>query len=444
MLPPAVPLSDHDAQRWIQAGVPRWITSIGLTSLWVLTCAISFISDNTQCTASDPSVCGPDPVASAWSVLLFATPILLVWLPILGCVAGLAFGLADFHYDPVPVSGWAFGLHAVLCGLVALWLVRSAVRQRQIADDISGWRASAPAQPAASRRDGRLTTAGWLALAGVALLCWYGHEVRTEQAHLNRAVRVAARVTGYTDDGSLVLQTGGVGAPQRQLTVDVVDEAPYPVGSLTPVLLDPQDEHWARLVAEPQDATGWLVAGLAAWLLATVLASRAQQWRWQLGSLQSGEWPLLRVRMMLDDDGRALIMPSYDDQRSGDPRVIGRLAIATAGPAQATWQPADQAEFGRSWREDRPAPVAAGSAEHPVRDAVLLGELRDRGVAMLLTADGALHAAGRLRVGRPPPRIVDAFGAMLLRMSFQPSAAERVLTGEPVEESWLRGSLSFR
>jgi hypothetical protein len=113
------------------------------------------------------------------------------------------------------------------------------------------------------------------------------------------------------------------------------------------------------------------------------------------------------------------------------------LAIATAAPAQATWQPTDQAEFGRSWREDSPAPVAAGSAEHPVRDAVLLGELRDRGVAMLLTADGALHAAGRLRVGRPPPRIVDAVGAMLLRMSFRPSA-ECVLTGEPVEESWLR------
>jgi hypothetical protein len=60
-------------------------------------------------------------------------------------------------------------------------------------------------------------------------------------------------------------------AGQRQVTTEVLDIVPYPVGSTTPVLLDPQDVSWSRLVAEPQDPTGWESAGLGALLPALLL-----------------------------------------------------------------------------------------------------------------------------------------------------------------------------
>ena len=299
MLPAALPFSSADADRWLRAAVPRWVTSIVLPSLWVLAIAVAIATDDAQCTPRDPSVCGPDSAFAYAVVALLATPVLLFWMPVLGCVAGVLFALSDIRYDPVPAARWAFGVHGLLCALVAVRLLRGMAEQRRIASAAAGGgRATGiagitgEASPSAVPR---LVVAGLLVLAGLGFFAWYDHEVSDEQAHLRRAVQVDGRITEVRPDEFLIVRvrrpTGGTG----ELRIGMYDTSPYPLHSSTPVLLDPQDPDWVRLVAEPQDSTGWQTAGAGCFLLAFCWLLQRERWHRGLRALRSADLPALRV-----------------------------------------------------------------------------------------------------------------------------------------------------
>jgi hypothetical protein len=74
------------------------------------------------------------------------------------------------------------------------------------------------------------------------------------------------------------------------------------------------------------------------------------------------------------------------------------------------WDYETQAAFGRSWRGEEPPDERFLPAE-VIEDAVLVGALHDRGIAMLVTADAVLLPTGRLRAGRLRRQETSASGA---------------------------------
>jgi hypothetical protein len=274
VLPFAQPLTIDAAARWSALGVPRWVPKGLLTVCWGMALIAAIAGDTIGCTPDDP-VCGPDQGFAWWFVICAATPVLLIWMPLVGCLAGVAFAAADIAYDDVASANVGFGLHGLACAFVAVCLLRAAAAQERAAAVAGGgFTASVP-----SVRDGfepgrnlvRLGTAGVLVLLGVSLLGWYGHEVGAEDTHLARAERVAGRVVSVDDENFSITLEAVSSAGLRRVSTDVQDTGPYLVGSITAVLLDPQDVSWSRLVAEPQDPTGWESAGLGALLLALLL-----------------------------------------------------------------------------------------------------------------------------------------------------------------------------
>jgi hypothetical protein len=357
-------------------------------------------------------------------------------MPLVGCLAGVAFAAADIAYDDVASANVGFALHGLACTVGAVWLWRAAAAQERAAAEAGGgFTAAVPSNhggPETGMNPVRVGTAGVLVLLGVGLLGWYGHEVQAEDTHLVRAERVAGRVLSVNDDDYSISLEAVTGAGLRRVSAGVLDTGPYPVGSTTPVLLDPKDVSWSRLVAEAQDPTGWESAGLGALLLALLLGLRERESRRARRRLWSGEHPAVRVWVRPDETGAALV---FADDGAGEPAPaeapIARLSLAwgtspdegsagwTSGgqgvvpdedardPLEAPfndaeWDAATAASFGRAWRgetdphdEDEDFHLDRVVAE----PAVLLGSLRDRGWAVLVTSDELLVPSGPLQVG---------------------------------------------
>lgn len=464
MLPAAMPFTGADADRWLRAGLPRWVTSIALPSLWGLAFLVAVISDTTRCTPQDPSVCGPDSNFALWFAVLLATPVLLIWMPVIGCLAGVAFALAELRYDHVTGARWAFGLHGLLCALVAVRLVRGAAEQRRIAAAVSGGRRADVAGFAGLPDDAghylgtrRLAVAGGLVLAGIGFFAWYGHEVADEQAHLRRAVQVQARITAVSPNESIRVEARTPAAGAREYTIGVnYYTDTYPLHSSTPVLVDPQDPQWVRLVAEPGDSTGWQSAGAGSFLLAFFWLLHGWRLKRGLAALRSGAHPVLGVRVRPDDKGRALILPaagSYPARR--DERPIGRLAVFEAPSRPGTpsdtadheawgyeawddeadedWDHESQEAFGRAWRDEDPSAAERFLPPELPEDAVLLGALHDRSFAILVTAGAVLLPSGRLRAGGEPHWRTD-----------HPAGAGQTPADEPADTGRTRGVSFWR
>ena len=298
MLPAALPLSAADARRWVRAGPAALGHQRRADRGWALAVVVAIATDNTQCTPQDPSVCGPDSVFAFWFVVTVATPVLLFWMPVLGCTAGALFALADVRYDDVTASRWAFGLHGLLCALVGLRLLRGAAEQRRIASAASTGAGCAggfarPAAPALGCRwPGCWCWPGSASSPGTATRC------PTNGRTCGGRSRPRALVVEVRPDDSIItveVRTPSAGTGKYEIGVsDSTD--PYPVHSNTPVLLDPRDPGWIRLVAEPQDVTYWQSAGAGSWLLAFLLLLHAWRWRRSLRALGSDEQPALGVR----------------------------------------------------------------------------------------------------------------------------------------------------
>ncbi len=328
MLPTAQPFSGRDAHRWVTAGLPRGVTSVTLPLLWGVALLVAASTGASRCMPQHLAGCEPGSSSALWFVVLLATPVLLVWMPLLGCLAAVTYALTGLRYEDMQVARVVFGLHALLCVLAAVRLVRGAAEQRRLAAVAAGGlRASAGHLSPAPEDAGHLTAsqlavAGSLVVAGIGLFAWPGN----------------------------------------------------------------------------RDSAGWQSAGIGCFLLAFLWLLHHWRLRQGVAALRTGDHPVLRVKMRLDDKGRALILPVLgSDPARLAKHPIARLAVAAALPQAVPAAAGTSAESGVAEQSDDAERFLPQPGD--VEDAVLLGELHDRGIAMLITSDAVLLPAGRLRTG---------------------------------------------
>ena len=148
MLPVAQPLAADTATRWAALAVPWWVPKIVLTGLWAVATGSAVIGNTGRgCGSLGPAVCGPDHAVALWLVAFLATPVLLVWMPLAGCVAGIAVGSANLTYGGRQPANLGFDLHALACAAVAGWLVRSAAAQQRLVLEAVGGHTGATTGP---------------------------------------------------------------------------------------------------------------------------------------------------------------------------------------------------------------------------------------------------------------------------------------------------------
>jgi hypothetical protein len=155
-------------------------------------------------------------------------------------------------------------------------------------------------------------------LVGVGLLGLARHLEGVESQHLERAVTGSAEVVTSTY-GELTVEVEGPVHGGRRAAVPAWSDEEYPVGASVPVLLDPTDPAWVRLLAEPFDPTGWQAAGFGALLLGAVWGAQELRRRWVLQTLWLGEHPVLEVLVVPDLDDDVLVFPRDADPADSEP-----------------------------------------------------------------------------------------------------------------------------
>ena len=415
MLPDAVPLTDDDADAWLAAGIPRWLTRQLPAALWLLASVVSVATDNTHCTPANPGVCGPDYVFAWFVVVFLATPILLFWMPLLGCAAAITFALADQRYDPVAVSRAAYAAHAAICLVVALALIRSRRAQRHL---MAG--RGVRTHISATRYDPgwnvvRVATVAVLVPIAIASFWWFERVSTAESRHVHRAEVVSAPVVSASSDNSTITVEVGRGRDEpTKLVLDVLDTYAYRVGGTTPVLLDAQDHTWGRLVAEPYDPTGWESLGIGAVALMALSLGRELQRRRAIRMIASRPSPCVQVQAARLADAARLLTTQSETVSFGTLLVVEpQRPDGDAGPGRPGAD--DASGFGEFWRGEREladlawhddeglvdVPHADGGIGEP---AVLVGALYDGGWCLLMTADGMLIPKRPLRLNDKPGR----------------------------------------
>ena len=401
--PSARPLNAEVTSAWRAGRVPWWLPG-GLVVGWVAALVISVASDNRPSSTVDPTLCGPDQAFAVSAVFLLATPVLLLWMPTVGCLAGVVFAVADVLFDGLEPARISWGVHGVACAMVGTWLILSRWHQRTVADVSS--HAFAPATAHTERWGLRTVVAGLLVLLGAAMLARYAYRVVGEQDHLNRAEATVAMVVGVNDEDytiTLVTRSG-----QRH-TIEVLDD--YPIDSRHTVFTDPADPSWIRLAAEPDDATMWETGGLLCLVFAALLWWRAVSARRARAWLLTEAQPALAARLHTDDNGNVLIVAA-DDRYGRHPLVVVpgacavRAGLLPGDPDEVyldedrepDWE--DVAAFGRWWRGEEVVDHTRWLPADAVR-ATVLGRFAEGDWVAVVTDDAVLLPNGPLRPARP-------------------------------------------
>lgn len=404
VLPAAPALTADGARRLVGQGLPRWVTPVLLTG-WLAAITVALITDPGVCDPRDPSVCAPDHVFAWAFVVAVATPILLLWMPLLGCLAGVLFAIADLLFDPIEAAHPGFALHGSACAVAVFLHLRARAGQRAVLADLTRDEHAAPlglAGEPAGLHPAVVTLSAVLVLVAVGSLAWERHVIAQERQHLDRAVVTRAEVIDVEpDDYQLHLAVGEGLDDRKRVRVEVLDTDPYPVGSQVDVRLDPRDPSWVRLVAEPQDPTGWENLTYACLLLAALLIGRQVRRRRALARLVVGQHPAFQVVLGPDPTGNLLL-------RSRDGATLGRYYPSLlAEPEPESHEDEDEhefdwelevEEFGRLWRGEVTESELA-QPEEPVAFAVLQGDVRDRGWCLLITDERVIMPAAPVRIG---------------------------------------------
>lgn len=366
--------SPDEAEAWARHVPARWarwaVVAAAVTATGV------GVGGSPRCTPENDA-CAADLGFSVSAVFLVASVALLWWRPVVAVACGLVFSVVDVLVDH-PWGRVAFAANGLVCVAYGSYVLRC--RREQVAAAAAAAVTPIPhllvAPPAwAGHRDGagRIRLLAAAALVAVALLSFVllGRAVAAERAHLDRAVRVEGTVRTVGEDGDLTLRLDRVveGVPV-DVTLSPVET--YAVGDVVPLLVDPADSHWLRLVAEPDDPTWWVTVALGALLVAGLLAHRELTGDRARRRLSRGPDGAVRlaVRVVIDPDDVAAILPagagfSADVVVAAFP-VTERLHLETAEERRLT----------------DPVP------------AVLYGDIRDGGWCAVVTPDGLVLPQG--------------------------------------------------
>jgi hypothetical protein len=432
-----------------------------LVLTWVTALVVAFGAGSSgACTMQDP--CRPNLIV--WVALSggVLAPVLLIWRPVAGCAAVASVATVEILADPDPLfdQPLAFAVAGVVCVLIGSWLVLARRHQRRVAAEAGdGVRRTVPI-PA---RDARAHTRhveghgyAWspdysgvapvllvlLTLCGIALFAWYGHEQIVWNAHLSRAVRTVATITGHVDGyEELYLRVALPDGRSMSASVAPWTMEQYPDGGKVPVLVDLSNPDWVELVAEPGDPASWLTAALIPIGIATMIFVASRTRRRALLRLRSAPQPAFAVLVGSGEEGRAEIFPV--GAMSGPPiawfqRVAGGPYAAALPDHGAPNDAAREESFGATWRGDRGAPDAELTGEDATRrvPAVLVGDLSDGGWAAVVKDTETLIPRSRLRLVPTGARAGRAATSGPDRVEPAADAAEAVvrvgtLTGNP-------------
>ncbi|WP_020576654.1 hypothetical protein [Actinopolymorpha alba] len=371
------------ASTWRRARPPRWADPRFSAVGWALILVLLVATDVTP-PCSDAAPC-PRPgadvlVESLIFALAFAHIAWVGWLPAMTWVTTPLILVSAVLWPDEFVGNSARWVLA-LVPLAAVWtlgtlFVRHVGRRRQL-EAAATVATAVPALPKPlpprARWPLRLVAGCAAVLASLAVLAYAVQQHQSDADHARRARPVTATVVAHKDDGFVVRVRWPQPGPDGR-DLEAWDATGYPVGSTTTVLVD---ETWARLAAEPYDASGWgaLSTGLA--LLGFTLIGDEVAWRRQLAAFVRGSVPALRVWICPSDDGDVLVFPSAD---RAEPALL-RVSLDAVNPDEE-----DDENAGDEWDDDEDDPEEDEESEEYFNQ-------RDSAVLYGLPYDGAVLAA---------------------------------------------------
>jgi hypothetical protein len=398
-------LTASDAHRWlgglqlfhaVRFAVMAAVVGVSIVSI------VSIVQNG--CTPEHP--CGPTSPGTWMLALVFASPVLLIGAPGLGCLSALALGVVGAGYDPaLGARGWWAAEAALSAGaLVFLLLIR--VHQHRVAATIERPITLPGARTASALTHdglwGQFIGAAALAAVGIILMVIYQYQVSVSGEHLRHAVQTTAVVQDIgVESDTIDFHLNGV---DQDVTVSAADAPKFPngylIGQTLPVMVDSTgSEPWFRFAARPDDQTPWLSFAILAWLLAAAATLRpARVW-----------WAQRRPR---DGDLRGILVstrwPAPEDElglSAADGSALRLCVLRSPMPARIIAEP-DADRFNEPDKDWRPPELA-----------VVSGQLWYGGVVQLHALDGAALAKNAI-MGLPQ--------LTLLRSWYAPPAAPTV------------------
>jgi hypothetical protein len=383
-------LTAGDVQRWLRGLQPVHVERFLVAGAFFIPVILRVV-DRPRCSAARPSICGPS-VQATWTLtLVLATVLLLVCAPTLGCLGGIALGALGMGHDPASgARGWW-----AACGALSFVLLVQLMMVMRRQQRIAAARAEESRAPVDATPPRRLLWSIYMvisvctAFAGLWLISYYLEQVSELNAHLANAVRVEAVVQSL-GDGTVDLVVPEL---DRTFTVEVRDPDTYRISETVPALVDSAGG-WIRLVAEPEDLTGWLSVAILLFLVAGVILLRPVR--------------VWRLHRRLRNNRRAILVG------------LGRLytepvavfAVDGSGPPLATLRVIEQDAITWSgrWKVERSgrsgaraASHGAGNAAMGVERAYLAGQLWYGGVVHIVSADGRTTADAIVRMPQWTP-----------------------------------------
>jgi hypothetical protein len=355
------------ADRWWAARIPAWVFP-ALICFWFVTVLAIQTGAGPGCVITGPGSCGPELTAALLGVSVVGVPVLLWWSPAAGCAAGIVCCAAHVLVTPAASARIAGAGYGLACGAVAIWVIRARMTQRAILASSAGMPVQlTPVHPGGFRRS-RILAGAALLVVSAGLYAWYDHVGAVEDRHRAVAATQVVQIVAIGDKKITVVLASGA-----RHTVAVSDVARYPTGSSVPVLTDPGDPAWVRLVTEADDPTGWAAGAFGGAAAALAVMAREAVGRRARRRLVTSRQPGIQVRIMTDERAAVLVYAA-DDARGERPLAVVPVRWAS-GPAEpgppGSDQPgvsdgiggsADERAFGRAWRgevsEDVTAPVA--------------------------------------------------------------------------------------
>ncbi|WP_156723477.1 hypothetical protein [Streptomyces apocyni] len=397
-----------DARRWAATVPGRWThplwASLALlaTTLW----AVLVVDTTPVCTQAAP--CGPE----WWGMTLAGLALLeLYWiwrqpalaLLVIGPLTGTVLLSAEALGTTPGTARIAVLVAAVFAALTLLERVAARQRQRTLAERAAGpGRHPAPASAIRFKR-GRASMIMAAPLLAVAVFAaWQGVDaVARDQARAARATLVRAQVTEQGEESLTVrLPDGG------KLTLDALSPENHPVGTETAVLVEEYDgggedtvgaisgAPWARLVAEPYDASGWQLLLLGAALPGLAFLSNGIDGRRRRTRLNAGPLPVLRVLVREGDTADTYVYAA--DDLAGEHPIFRVYTARVDDPTDD--EHGEHGEHGDSegGRADHAATEAVAAfaaafrnleSSEPLREAVLYGSPHTGGELTLVATD---------------------------------------------------------